>query len=159
MRAVVLYIEVTRQFQACLFFFWGKDFLCTKTCLKQKSANKTNELTLNNKSNNFWWGHKLLGVTCFCACEIFSSKKSKQAWNCLDNLNIQYYSLIFAALNKGYARTTSGNAVSYLTNLLYNFSNLWNLQNFHQYLLLYLEHYTGYLITRENYWSLSIINT
>ena len=31
-------------------------------------------------------------VMCFCALEIFSSKKQqKQAWNCLDSLNLQYY--------------------------------------------------------------------
>ena len=30
-------------------------------------------------------------VTCFCAREIFSSKKGKQAWNCLDNLILLYY--------------------------------------------------------------------
>ena len=34
-----------------------------------------------------------LPVTCFCDREIFSSKKNnKQAWNCLNNPNIQYYS-------------------------------------------------------------------
>ena len=30
-------------------------------------------------------------VTCFCARKIFSSKKNKQAWNCLDNHNLLYY--------------------------------------------------------------------
>ena len=43
------------------------------------------------QDNNFSRALKLLGVTCFCACKIFSSKKNKQAWNCLDNFNMQYY--------------------------------------------------------------------
>ena len=30
-------------------------------------------------------------MTCFFGREIFSSKKNKQAWNCLDNLIILYY--------------------------------------------------------------------
>ena len=41
---------------------------------KISSQNK-NKLTLNNKGNNFSRAHKLLGVTCFCAHEIFSSKE------------------------------------------------------------------------------------
>ena len=58
------------------FFFWRKDFACTKTHHKEKSTNKTkNKLTLNNKGNNFSRMHKLLSVTCFCAYEIFLSKK------------------------------------------------------------------------------------
>ena len=30
-------------------------------------------------------------MTCLCAREIFSPKKDKQAWNCVDNLVILYY--------------------------------------------------------------------
>ena len=43
-------------------------------------------------------------MTCFCAPEIFSSKKKiiekkkRQAWNCLDSLNLQYY-LLWLAFN------------------------------------------------------------
>ena len=33
-------------------------------------------------------------MTCFCAREIFSSKKKKKAWNCFDKLILQYYSFV-----------------------------------------------------------------
>ena len=39
------------------------------------SQQNKNKLTLNNKGKNFSRAHKLLGVTCFCACGIFSPKK------------------------------------------------------------------------------------
>ena len=76
-----------------VYFFWRKDFARTKTCHKRKSGHNQNKVTLNNKSNNFSRAHTLLGVTCFCAREIFSSKKKKneQAWNYPDSLNMQYY--------------------------------------------------------------------
>ena len=83
----------TGQFQACLFFFWRKDFARTKTRHKQKSTNKTkNKLTLNNKGNNFSRAHKLPRCDVFlCVQNLFVKKKNKQAWNCLINLIILYY--------------------------------------------------------------------
>ena len=89
---VVLYVEVIMTISSLFIFFLRKIFH-THKIMSQAKINKQNKnkLTRNNKGNNFSRVHKLLGVTCFCARESFSSKKNKQAWNCLDNLNIQCY--------------------------------------------------------------------
>ena len=54
-------------------------FFDEKISRTQKHVTSKNKLTLNNKGNNFSRVHKLLGVTCFCARKIFSSKKKKKA--------------------------------------------------------------------------------
>ena len=86
-------MRLSSQFQACLFyFFWRKDFACTKTRhTLEVYAHVKNcclyYLVLAYFSFVSWFSL----VTCFCAREIFSSKKGKQAWNCLDNLILLYY--------------------------------------------------------------------
>ena len=76
-------------------YFLGKRFRAHKNTSQAKiSEQYKSKLTPNKRDNNFSYGHKLLGVTCFCAREISSSKKNKQSWNCLDNLNIHATALV-----------------------------------------------------------------
>ena len=76
-----------------LFTFFNEkiSFAQKHVTSKNQLIKNKNKLTLNSKGNNFSRTHKPVSVTCFCAREIFSSKKNKQAWNCLDNLIILCY--------------------------------------------------------------------
>ena len=66
------------QFQGCLFFFFEEKILCAQKHITSENQLKIkNKLTLNKKDNNFSRAHKLLGVTRFCAREIFFSKNKK----------------------------------------------------------------------------------
>ena len=58
-----------------IYFFDEKISHPQKHVTSKNQLKNKNKLTLNNKGNNFSGVHKLLSVTCFCACEIFSSKK------------------------------------------------------------------------------------
>ena len=89
----IVYWGYQDNFKPIYYFFWWKDFACTKTrhmlevyvCMKNCCLCC---LVLAYFCFVCWF----LLVTCFCAHETFSSKKkNKQAWNCLDNLNILYY--------------------------------------------------------------------
>ena len=73
-------MRLSRQFQACLFYFYfiflTKRFHAHKNMSQAKiNQQNKNKLTLNNKGNNFSHVLKLLSVTCFCAREIFLPKK------------------------------------------------------------------------------------
>ena len=59
-----------------LIFFLTKSFRAHKNTSQSKiNQQNKNKLMLNSKGNNFSRAYKPLGVTCFCAREIFSSKK------------------------------------------------------------------------------------
>ena len=58
-----------------IYFFDEKISHPQKHVTSKNQLKNKNKLTLNNKGNNFSGVHKLLSVTCFCAYEIFSSKK------------------------------------------------------------------------------------
>ena len=87
-------MDTSGQFQACLFFLFFYFFIylffffffsfsifdekisrAQKHVKSENQLTKQNKQTLNNKDNNFSCVHKLLGVTCSCAREVFSSKK------------------------------------------------------------------------------------
>ena len=69
-------MTISSLFIYLFIYFLRKRFHAHKNTSQAKiSWRNKNKLTLNNKGNNFLWARKLLGVTCFCACEIFSSKK------------------------------------------------------------------------------------
>ena len=91
-------MRLSRQFQVCLFFLFTKRFRAQKNTPQAKiNYQNKNKLTLN-KGNNFSRAKssKRVKVVCFtfwcflCAWNLFV-KKSKPAWNCLDNLISLYY--------------------------------------------------------------------
>ena len=56
-----------------------KDILFNKKVLRHKMKRiQGKKHKMNSKDNNFLRAHKPLGSTCFCAREIFSSKKKKK---------------------------------------------------------------------------------
>ena len=91
-------MRLSRQFQV-YFFFFTKKFRkhrkhqnvrqMTFTLLEVCACKKLLPLLFSICLILFWW--LIFACECFCACEIFSSKY-KQAWNCLDNLILLYYS-------------------------------------------------------------------
>ena len=87
-----MHIEVIKTISRMLFFFLTKRFRAHKN---------TSHLEVYARVKNcclcclilayFCFVSWFLLVTCFCTRETFSSKKNKQAWKRLDNLNIQHY--------------------------------------------------------------------
>ena len=87
-------MRLSRQFQACLFFF-------TKRFPVHKKHQKAKQTTFKfSHAENcchscsvfgyFCFVVSFLLVTCFSAWKSFC-KKNEQAWNCLDNLILLYY--------------------------------------------------------------------
>ena len=78
-------------------FFWWKDFARTKTRHTLEVYARMKNCCLRCLVLAcFCFVSWFLLVMCFCAREIFLSKKKKkkknrQAWNCLDNVIILYY--------------------------------------------------------------------
>ena len=71
--------------------FWRKDFASTKTHhILEVYARVKKLLSFCLVLAYFCFVSWFLLVQCFCAREIFSSKKNKQAWNCHDNLILLY---------------------------------------------------------------------
>ena len=102
-------MRLSRQFQACLFFFYEMILRAQKH--SQANINQQNKIkqTLNKQGNNFLRAQfsKRVKVACFAFWCFFSTqnlfaKKYKQAWNCLDNLILLYYCWLLNISNAGY---------------------------------------------------------
>ena len=74
----IVYWGYQNNFKPICFFFDKKISRAQKHVTSKNQLTKKNKLTLNNKVNNFSSSHKLLGMTCFCAPKIFSSKRKKK---------------------------------------------------------------------------------
>ena len=91
-------MRLSRQFQACLFFFTKKISRVKNTSQAKMNLQNKFKQTLTNKNNNFSCVLKLLrGWKPFVLCFVLLlrsrlfRKKNKQASNFFDNLIILYY--------------------------------------------------------------------
>ena len=63
---------LSSQFQSCLFFFNEKISRAQKHVTSKNQITKQKQANTKQQRQQFSRAHKLLGVTCFCAREIFS---------------------------------------------------------------------------------------
>ena len=94
-------MRLSRQFQACFFFFFIRKDIASQKSPKRKASSFTIlEVCARKKLLPLLFSVSLFLFCWFIfACDVFLyaqnlfvKKKNKQAWNCLDNLSLLYYS-------------------------------------------------------------------